>query len=297
VEGIDNDQRTLNTDESFDFINPKFGISYRINPASLVFASYSMGNREPDRNDFIDSEDGAGPKHETLNDWEMGFRYSSPKLKSELNLYTMQYKNQLVLTGELNDVGSPIRRNVDMSRRTGVELSLVWNPFEKLELSGNVAYSVNKISEFDETAPVFDPTFNYVRDTVLTYKDTDIILSPSWVAFGEITGRPFRGFEISFNGKFVSEQFLDNKSDDNRKLDSFLVNNLTLNYASELNLSFLRKIKVTFLVNNIFDVKYEPNGYSYFILFDDGNAVTQDNYNFYYPQAGINYQAGVSLSF
>jgi iron complex outermembrane receptor protein len=297
VNGIDNDQRILNTDKQFDFFNPKIGVSFRINSNTLAYASYGRANREPDRNDFIDSQDGAGPKHETLNDFEAGFRYSASTLKSEINLYSMQYENQLVLTGELNDVGTPIRINVDQSHRTGAELSFTWSPLDKLEFSGNAAYSVNKIKEFEETAPIFDPVFNYLRDSVITYADTDIILSPSWVAFGQITCIPLSGLEFSFNGKYVAEQFLDNKSNNNRKLDAFLLNNLNMSFTRNFSNSIFRKIRISLLLNNLFNVRYEPNGYSYFIFFDDGSSVFQDNYNFYYPQAGFNFLGGVSLTF
>jgi iron complex outermembrane receptor protein len=209
----------------------------------------------------------------------------------------MQYENQLVLTGELNDVGTPIRINVDQSHRTGAELSFTWSPLDKLEFSGNAAYSVNKIKEFEETAPIFDPVFNYLRDSVITYADTDIILSPSWVAFGQITCIPLSGLEFSFNGKYVAEQFLDNKSNNNRKLDAFLLNNLNMSFTRNFSNSIFRKIRISLLLNNLFNVRYEPNGYSYFIFFDDGSSVFQDNYNFYYPQAGFNFLGGVSLTF
>jgi len=297
VNGIDNDQRSLDTHESYDFMNPKVGVSYSLTSSSLVYASYSRGTREPDRNDFIDAEAGKVPKHEQLNDFEIGFRRNSAKNHLEINLFRMNYINQLVLTGELNDVGTPIRRNVERSYRMGVELSESWTPMDKLKISGNVSYSINRIKQFDETAPVFDPVFNYLRDSLITYKNTDIILSPDWVAFAKVAYLPIKDLEFSLTGKYVGKQFLDNKSNKKRQLNDYLINDLNIHYTLNLNNKFIKEIRANLSVNNLFNVKYEPNGYSYFILFDDGNAVSQENYNYYYPQAGTNFLAGLSLLF
>jgi len=281
VNGIDNDQRALRTKRSYNFINPKFGISYWLGLKSLVYVSYGVGAREPDRNDFIDAEAGKAPKHEGLNDLEAGFRRNSDRFNVSVNFFNMNYKNQLVLTGELNDVGTPIRRNVDKSHRTGIEVTTSWSPFKTLTLSGNVSFSVNRIKSFDESVQIYDPSFNYLRDSILVYRNTDIILSPNWVAFAKVSFQPIKELEFSFEGKYVGDQYLDNKSSQNRKLDDYLVNNLNVLYRLNLEGKFIKQFQANFTINNIFNVKYEPNGYSYFILFDGGSQVTQENYNYY----------------
>jgi len=299
VSGTDNDLRILDIQTDFDFFNPKAGVTFLLDNRNKLYASYAVGQREPDRNDFVDAPIGLVPQSEKLQNLELGYKRTTPEYFFSANYYLMDYQDQLVLSGELNDVGTPIRTNVDKSFRTGLELAGAFNFTDYLTLKVNATYSVNKIKEFSETAAIFDnfSNFNFLRDTTIVYKDTDIILSPTWIAGADLSFRPWRPLEVSFISKYVGDQFLDNKSSDDRKLDGFFVNGLLLSYTRNIAQGFLKELKVIFRVNNLFDVKYEPNGYTYFLLFDDGNQITVFNDNFYYPQAGTNVMAGLSLRF
>ena len=299
VSGTDNDLRILDIQTDFDFFNPKAGVTFLLDNRNKFYASYAVGQREPDRNDFVDAPIGLEPQSEKLQNLELGYKRTTPEYFFSANYYLMDYQDQLVLSGELNDVGTPIRTNVDKSFRTGLELAGAFNLTDYLTLKVNATYSVNKIKEFSETAAIFDnfSNFNFLRDTTIVYKDTDIILSPTWIAGADLSFRPWRPLEISFISKYVGDQFLDNKSSDDRKLDGFFVNGLLLSYTRDYAQIFLKELKLIFRVNNLFDVEYEPNGYTYFLLFDDGNQITVFNDNFYYPQAGTNVMAGLSLRF
>ena len=238
------------------------------------------GNREPVRNDFIDAPQGKVPKYETLNNVEFGYNFSGSKLKLQANGYYMGYKNQLVLTGQLNDVGSSIRQNVDKSYRAGIELDGTYMFTGKFGLNLNATFSRNKIQSFDE---VIDPE-------IIPHSDTDISFSPSVISSGQLIWKPLDGLEINFISKYVGEQYLDNTQNDNRSLDAYWVNNLRLGYT--LKDVVFKEIEINLLVNNIFDAKYSSNGYTYSYNYE--GLVTE---NFYYPQAGVNYLVGLNLRF
>ena len=297
VKGIDSDLRPLDMSKDFNFFNPKVGVSYQFNGENLAYASLGYGQREPDRNDFVDAPGGILPKAEKLKDFEIGFRSSTSRHDLSVNFYHMFYKDQLVLTGELNGVGTPLRANVEKSHRTGLEVSGSIKLSDLFTWAANVTYSVNQIKSFREVAAIYDPVFNYLRDTTFIYTDTDIVLSPAVIAGSTFNFQPAKGFGISLISKYVGDQFLDNKSSEQRKLNSFFINSLSFVYEKDFDSNLLKGIQINLKVNNLFDVEYEPNGYTYFILFDDGNQVTFFNDSFVYPQAGTNFLAGISLKF
>lgn len=288
--GWDNDQKLIDVDEKFNFFNPKAGLQYRLAQGTDIYASYAIAHREPVRNDFVDAPEGVTPKAEKLGNLELGIKKQSSELAYAINYYYMDYKDQLVLTGELNDVGSSIRTNVDKSYRTGIEVSVAYAIHDKLNMGANITLSKNKIKDFEEVL------YQYLDDDVniITnhYQDTDIAYSPEVIAGGEISSRPFKGFEVALMPKYVGKQFLDNTSNENRKIDGYFVNDLRMAY--NLPVDWAREVKLSLLVNNIFDAMYVSNGFTYSYIYGDDYYVTE---NFYYPQAGINFLAGLSIKF
>lgn len=285
--GIDSDLREIQGDENYTFFNPKFGLTYQLDQKSNVYASYSIGSREPVRNDFIDAPEGVTPEAETLYDLEFGYRFTGKKANFEAVGYYMDYDNQLVLTGELNDVGSSIRQNVKDSYRAGIELSGAVLLSPAFKIAANLALSQNKIKNFTEILYNYDP-FEVISNE---FENTDIAFSPGAIGGATLSWLPAKGLEVDFLSKYVSKQFLDNTSNEGRTLDAFFVNDLRMNYTFQP--SWAKEIRIGLLVNNVFDVQYEPNGYTFsFLLGQDLNT-----FNYYYPQAGTNFLANLSLRF
>lgn len=287
--GVDNDLVYYNTGGDYLFLNPKFGFTQEINGNSTLYASYAMGNREPVRSDFIDAPNGNTPKHETLNNIEAGIKNGGHKIAYEANFYYMGYKNQLVLTGALNDVGASIRTNVPDSYRAGIELTAAYQISHKLNWSINAAFSQNKIKEYTET--VYDYAFSDDRYVVeIMHEDTDISFSPN-VITGSNLAYSYNGFSAQLLSKYVGKQYLDNTSNENRIIESYFINDINLSY--NFAAFGMQNIGINLLINNILNVEYLSNGYTWGYMWD-GSLYQQNNY---YPQAGINFLAGVNLRF
>ena len=283
----------LQQDINFTFFNPKAGLTYTFNDKSNVYGSYSVANREPVRNDFVNSSPQSRPKAENLQNVEIGYRYHSKKLFVNANYYLMHYKDQLILSGEINDVGAYNRINVDQSHRMGVELEFGYMLTKKLSLSGNLTLSSNKIKEFDEYVDNYDnydSEGNMIQD-VINHKNTDIAFSPNTIASLGLLYEPIKNLELGLMSKHVGKQYLDNTSNENRTLNEYYLTNLTLNYTFK-NLG-VKELKIGVLVNNVFDYLYENNGYT-FSYVSGGESTTE---NFYYPQAGRNFLARITLNF
>ncbi|HKL04011.1 MAG TPA: TonB-dependent receptor, partial [Cryomorphaceae bacterium] len=285
--GTDNDLSAIDVNRDFLFFNPKVGGRYTLDRSSSVYLYAGMGNREPVRNDFIDALPGEQPEHETMQNIELGYTYGDSRLKVNANGYFMNYQNQLVLTGELNDVGSSIRRNADHSYRLGVELDATWYFSEAFNWNVNATFSRNKIRNYENVVYDYTDGFDVLTET---YEDTDISFSPAIIAASRLNFKPFDGLEVNLNSKYVGEQYLDNTQNEDRKIEAYFVNDLRVAYTVE-NLVF-KKVQFTVLVNNILDERYVSNGYTYSYIV--GDEITE---NFYYPQAGINFLAGVNLIF
>ena len=290
--GMDNDLRVINFDENWTFFNPKVGATYALNNNTSIYGSYAIGNKEPNRSDIIDAAPGTSPVHETLNNLEVGFKKQTSEMMFEANYYLMDYQNQLVLTGEVNDVGAGIRTNVPDSYRMGLELAAGQQLNSWFRWQANLALSRNKIRQFDELIFDYGAAFDEFNEVRTTFEDTDISFSPSVVAGGQFTFIPSENFEISWLSKYVGDQFLDNTSDENRMIDAFFVNDLRLNYSFSTN--FIPKVNIDLLVNNLLNVEYESNGYT-FGYFGGPDFEVRENY--FYPQAGTNFLLSVGLSF
>lgn len=295
VQGLDENLVQQNVADSLNFFNPKFGLSYMLTSKDQIYASYAVGNREPMRADYVDAIAGTEPRAETLRDLEFGYRRTGEKYRFELNAYNMDYTDQLVLTGELNDVGTPIRTNVASSYRRGVEAQFVWRPIDRLNISVNGTYSQNKIENFTELVADYDENFAFTGYQEIEYAETDIAFSPEIIGAAivayEVVNTDRHQAEIAWQTKYVGEQFLDNTSNPDRTIPAYLVNDLRLSY-SLLNTG-AKEIRLNLLVNNILDELYVSNGYTYGYFFD-GQRIDED---FFYPQAGRNYLLNLTVAF
>ncbi len=288
IAGTENKLNTLTINENLNFFNPKFGATYFINPQSNVYASFSVANKEPNRDDYTDaSVANISPKAERLNDVELGYRFKNDKFNVGANAYGMFYKNQLVVTGQLNDVGASYRQNVDRSYRLGIELDGSYTISQQFVLNANAAWSRNKIKNFTEYYDDYDNGGEVVNN----YSLTDISYSPSAVLFGELVYKPVSGFAIALQSKYVSKQYLDNTQNNDRTINGYWVSNARLGY--DFKFAGVKNVNLSLLVNNIFDKKYESNGYTYGYQ-AGGSRITE---NFFYPQAGTNFLLSLNVKF
>jgi iron complex outermembrane receptor protein len=277
-----NSPETGLVNDNFNFFNPKAGFNYEINTNNALYFSYARANREPNRTDY---ENGS-PIPEKLNDFELGLRHATQKVKFNANLYYMGYKDQLILTGELDDVGAPIRKNSGDSYRFGLELDATVALSDNLLIRPNVTLSTNKNKDFF-----------FTRDGVLTaLGNTNIAYSPDIIIGNVVTFLPISNFQISFLSKFVGEQYMGNIDSEGSKLKSYFVNDLNVSYEIKPK-SVFKAVVLSVLVNNIFDYNYVSNGYFYTFDDDYSNppAITTIEGAGYYPQAGINFLAGLTL--
>ena len=283
--GIDENDGILVEDQqqvTFNFINPKTGLSYLIKSNQRIYASYAIGNREPVRGDFRESTPLNRPKHETLLNLETGYRLNFFKGYFNANIYRMDYINQLVLTGEINDVGGYTRTNVDKSYRMGLEIDGGYNLSKKIGITGFVTLSQNKIVAFKEYIDAYDINFNYLGQQEIVHSNTDLAFSPNLISGISLNVEPIKNFAISWLHKYAGAQYLDNTSNSSRQLDSYFISNLVFNYTIENKL--FKEIIIGLKVNNLYNELFENNGYTWGYVYD---GVRVDE-NFYYPQAERN---------
>lgn len=279
--GLTSDRAPIDIDERFDFFNPKLGFTYTLNPGNSLYVSYARANKEPNRNDF--ESNAVDVQHEELNDFELGWRHESDRLRLNANVYYMQYNNQLVLSGALDNVGEYLRENVDKSYRLGLELDASIVLTEQLSLVSNFALSKNKIQ---------DLTIN--RDgAVQNLNDTNIAFSPDLITTHALEYAPNTKFRAALIGKYVGEQYLSNTDTEASKLDSYFVTDFNFTYTLPVNNVF-DSIVFTGMVNNLFDLKYVDRGYTYL---DTWSGPTATEIQGYYPQATRNFLLGMTLMF
>ncbi|MVT39660.1 TonB-dependent receptor [Chitinophaga oryziterrae] len=285
IDGFE-DNPTLIQHNNYNFFNPKAGITYSLNDQQEVYASFAIGNKEPNRDDF-EAALQQTPKAETLRDVEAGYTLHGNNVVLSANVYYMDYKNQLVQTGKLNNVGAYTRTNIPKSYRTGIELQGSTRLGNIFVLGLNAALSQNKVKDFTTYIDNYDTG---LQDTA-TYKNSTIAFSPSFVGGYTLTAKPVKHLEISLLGKYVSRQYMDNTGVKERSLDGYYTNDLRFNYVVPQKL--FKELGLSFMLNNIFDKKYSPNGYTYMYT-ESGKLV---NSNGYYPMAGTNFFAGINISF
>jgi iron complex outermembrane recepter protein len=290
---IDGQVQPLQQDVYFNFFNPKAGISWDLDPMNNVYAFAGIGNREPVRRDFTESSPDSRPRAETLRNIELGYRHQGKRILLNANLYLMDYKDQLVLTGEINDVGGFSRTNIDNSYRAGIELDAGYIFSDALQWRGNASFSRNKIDLFVEHSDMYDANWNWIGTDVREYRNTDIAFSPSVVAASIFSVKPFSSFTTTLESKYVGAQYIDNTMSSDRMLDAYFVNHLRFSY--ELAPRMFNVLEFVFQVNNLFDVKYETNAWIYKgVVGDQGLIAIEDGY---FPQAGRHFMAGLNLRF
>lgn len=284
------DERNNPKEPDFDestFFNPKAGISCRLNPHQRVYASVARAGKEPSRKDFIDNPRGQRPLPERMTDVEAGYEFRTGEYSAAVNFYHMQYKNQLVLNGSINDVGEPVRINVKDSYRQGIELMASAQPVKWFRTSGNFTFSRNRIKNYFEVIPDYD---DYSNDSLLL-RNTPISFSPVVIAAWRVEVIPFRNFNAGIQFKYTGKQFLDNTGNENRRLKAYQFFNTYVNYT--FNLSRKLQLELRCTVYNVTNRLYETNGYTYSYIYA-GERITE---NFYYPQAGRHVMVSAQLSF
>ena len=285
-----------------DFFNPKFGLSHKMNEEQLLYGSFAVANKEPNRSDYIESSPNSRPLHETLYDTEIGFKYSTKDFKFNANAYIMNYDNQLIKTGEINDVGYFTSENVKKSFRRGLEIEGSILLSKKLAWAANMTLSENKIDTFIQYIDSWDTGGQ--QETI--YTETDLAFSPSIIWASQLTYNFQDNLSLDFITKYVGEQFIDNSSSEDRKLDDYLVNNLRLSYS--FNSKIFNYARLSLQINNLFDEEYVSSAWIYRFVSngydpsEDDHYVTKGSdggYNMagYFPEATRNYLIGLTLGF
>ena len=310
--GLNNDRSPLDQTANLNFFNPKAGMNYRLNSSNNIYGFVGVGNKEPNRDDFTESSPESRPQHEQLLDIEFGHRYTSKKLSISTNFYNMQYTNQLILTGELNDVGSAVRVNIPESYRRGVEFTGSTLINEKLQFKFNCTFSDNKIATFNEFVESWDNSDTLIE---VIHQNTDIAFSPSIIAGGQLIFTPFDHekygkLQLAFISKYVGDQFIDNTSNENAKLDAYLVHDFRLTYLKKTTL--FKEIEFSAWLRNLANQHYISNAWVYRFKYS-GNAVDPNDWSYSeynnaegsntfnqigaFNQAGINFFVGLKLRF
>ncbi len=268
------------------FLNPKFGLSYLVNEGNRVFASFGVAGKEPTRSEYVESSTASRPDPERLYNVETGYRGDFGRFFVGAYGYAMLYEDQLVVTGQINDVGGVVRQNVPNSSRLGIELEGGISITSNFSWAANATFSKNKIENYTEFIDDYDNDGQIERN----FSDTDIALSPSIIA-NSILGFSDNGLTTELTTKYVSKQYLDNTQNDARSIDPYLVNDLRISYTFT-NLSFVKAITANLMINNLLDEKYETNGYTYGYVLGG-----EQRFNYYYPQAGRNFLLQVKWEF
>lgn len=289
--------QVLNVDEKFDFFNPKVGLIYDFNKHNTAYASFSVAQKEPTRNNYTDGLFTVHPKAEKLFDWEAGYTFSSDRFTAGVNFYYMKYKDQLVLNGKLNEIGEAMAENVPDSYRMGVELQAGVKITEWLRWDLNGTFSRNRIKDYVGYVSNYEAsTWNDLyTQTAVEKGNTTIAMSPSFIGNSVIEFN-LKGFSAQFTSQYVSRQYLDNFENKEDSLDPYFVSHLNLAYTFKL--PHVKAITVGCTVYNIFNEKYENNGYSQTcaLVSADGSYKLSSAPRFY-PMAGTNVLAHLTFSF
>jgi iron complex outermembrane receptor protein len=281
------ENQNITSNETYHFFNPKAGLHFSWNEHHSAYLYYGIANREPNRVDFETTEE-MKPVHETLRDLELGYHFTRTQARFSANVYWMDYTNQLVLTGQINNVGAYTRTNAKASYRLGIELEWALSPLKWLEIGGNLTLSRNRIHSF--TAYIDD--YDTQEQKAIDYGETDIAFSPSIISAIQVVFKPFKGANIGLHSKYVGEQYLDNTSENNRLLPAFFVQDLSFNYGFQLFKSGPH-LSLRTQIYNVFNHIYAPNGYSFTYI--SGGEMNTENY--VYPMAGIHFLSGIQIKF
>ena len=279
------DNPSLFINKSWTFINPKMGLSKKLGKYNL-YLSYAMANKEPNRDDF-ESGLTQQPKFEKLGDYEMGIERVAGVNKLSVTAYYMNYTNQLILTGKINDVGAYTRSNVSKSFRAGIELEGNLTILKWLRIDNNLSLSKNKIKNYTEYYDDYDAG----EQKSNFYQKSDISFSPSIIGNSIIKLDISKSLHLNLTSKYVSRQYLDNTSRKDRSLNPYFIQDLQINH--QLRFKNTKSIDLSIQLNNIWNKLYEPNGYTYSYLYE--GKISKNN--FYFPMAGTNIMAGITINF
>ncbi len=288
----------LDFDETFNFFNPKAGLFYKINEQNNMYASFAIANREPNRKNYTNGEKDKMPVSEKLFDYELGYTFKHHLFSAGMNLYYMKYDNQLILNGKVNEIGEMLTSNIPDSYRAGAEFTLGANICSWLKWNGNLTISRNRIKNFTEYVTVYDENWERKNQQYEQYLGTvPIAFSPEIIA-GSLFSFSYKNWDGGLLSNYVGKQYIDNTGDEQHTLDAYFVTNLQMGYS--FNVKGLKKLKLSVLVNNIFNQKYETNAWiEPYYQQPDPNSPNMDKYepNGYFPQAGTNVMANLSVTF
>lgn len=283
----------VNVNKYWNFFNPKVGINFQ-KSGHNAFVSFSVANREPNRDNFTEAGPGERPLHETLHDYEAGYGFGNSRFHVGANLYFMDYNNQLVLTGKISEIGEPLTSNIKDSYRMGIELTGGIQIVRWLDWSGNLTLSRNKIKNFTESIEVFnvlpDGNWEYQREDQYQLGTTHIAFSPDIIA-NSMFNFSWKQLSASFNSQFVGRQYIDNTSSKDRSINPYFVNSLRVGYVFKP--TFMKEISIDLTINNLFNEQYETNAWVYSALVD-GQRYKEDGY---FTQAGIHAMGRVTFKF
>lgn len=287
MKGNDNDKSIIDVDKNNVFFNPKVGLTKSLNDKVILYGSVAVANREPIRSDYIDSK--IEPKHESLVNIELGkgFNYNIGSFNT--NLYLMEYNNQLITTGEVNDVGAYIRENVKKSRRFGVEFTNVLNS-KDFYVNSSLSLSRNLVYNFNETLYDYGADFSQYNIIENKYDITDLAFSPGVLLNNHFEWKANKFLSFILNSKYVGKQYLDNTSNEKRVLKDFLINDFKI--QTNLTNNVFNNLFFKIEINNIFNVKYSSNGYTFGYY---GGMDYEVRENYFYPQATRNIMFSVSI--
>lgn len=286
MKGEDDKAGMLDIHKNYNFFNPKFGLNYAFAKNHNAFVSFSIANREPNRNNFTEAAENERPTFETLYDYEAGYEYRTDRFHVGANLYLMDYNNQLILTGKISEIGEALTSNIKDSYRTGIELMGGVRITNWLNWEGNVTLSQNKIKNFTEFVDDWDTGEQITKH----YDKTNIAFSPNVIA-NSMFNFAYKGFNAAFNSSFVGRQYMDNTASSDRSIDPYFVNNIRFGYTFKPK--FMETITVDFTVNNLFNEQYETNGWVY-SYFEGGVRKKDDGY---FTQAGTNFMGRLVMRF
>lgn len=289
LEGIHDDLNDITQSHIFNFWNPKGGVFYTINESNSAYFSAAYSNREPNRDIYTDADEiqRENITHEKLIDYELGYSFKNKKIALNANLFFMDYNDQLVMTGEINNVGNSVMTNVNKSYRLGLEGSLAYQMNRYFALDFNFALSQNKIIDFIDYVELYDNEWNYLGQKTTNLGTTDISFSPNFISGLNLKFTPIKHLDIVFQEKYVGRQYIDNTSTLSRSLDPYFISNVNINY--EWKQSLFKGLNFNLSINNIFNNKYCSNAWIY------RASVGNDEYieDGYFPQAGCNFMFGV----
>jgi iron complex outermembrane receptor protein len=298
--GTDNTGAPLDQRASLTFFNPKVGLTYELGSTGQAYASFGVAQREPNRNDFVDNPVNTRPRPEQLYNTEIGIRRQQGGFNYGVNVYHMLYRDQLILTGEINDVGAATRTNVPNSYRLGLELQGGYQVNDRFTVGGNLALSRNRARNFTEFLDIYDESFELVEgeQVLVTREDTPLSFSPSVVGALDLNYRVVATsrhlFETGLQTKYVGERFVDNSGTPEAALAAYHYTDLRLAYTLQpKGDSSLGALRFTVLVRNLTDQLYFSNGWGYRASFAGAEGFTQG----LYPQAGRNVLLGLGLDF